>query len=80
MKNISFLSETFSAFLEVKVSIYLNRRVFVMIVCVCVRACVRTCVRAYSCVNIYRCMCVCACEIECVFSYVCVFNNLSNLL
>ena len=29
MKNISFLSENFQ-FLEVKFSIYLNRRVFVM--------------------------------------------------
>ena len=31
MKNISFLSENFQ-FLEVKFSIYLNRRVFVMVV------------------------------------------------
>ena len=30
MKNISFLSENFQVFLEVKFSIYLNRRVFVM--------------------------------------------------
>ena len=30
MKNISFLSDLFSSFLEVKFSIYLNRRVFVM--------------------------------------------------
>ena len=31
MKNISFLSENFQ-FLEMKFSIYLNRRVFIMIV------------------------------------------------
>ena len=31
MKNISFLSENFQFFLEVKFSIYLNRYVFVML-------------------------------------------------
>ena len=34
MKNISFLSENFQ-FLEVKFSIYLNRRVFVMLRKIC---------------------------------------------